>query len=136
MKKLTPKQQRFVDEYLKDLNATQACLRAGFSTKNAHKIGSQLLGKTRIKDEIDKRKEKLAKKFELSHEWILKELKINHEKAREVGDFTASNKAIELMGKHIGTFADRIKHSNDGDKPLEVKLTVNVNERINEILSK
>ncbi len=48
MAKLTAKQQRFVDEYLVDLNATQAAIRSGYSVKNAGKIGSQLLEKTRI----------------------------------------------------------------------------------------
>lgn len=42
---LTPKQQLFVEEYLIDLNATQAAIRAGYSPNNADKIGSELLGK-------------------------------------------------------------------------------------------
>lgn len=45
---LTPKQAAFVDEYLVDLNATQAAIRAGYSEKNAHKIASELLGKTGV----------------------------------------------------------------------------------------
>lgn len=52
MSDLTDKQQRFVDEYLIDLNATQAAIRAGYSVSNADKIGSQLLGKTRVKDAL------------------------------------------------------------------------------------
>lgn len=54
MARLTPKQQASVEEYLVDLNATQAAIRAGYSTKNAGKIGSELLQKTRIKTAIDK----------------------------------------------------------------------------------
>ena len=50
--RLTDKQQRFVAEYLIDLNATQAAIRAGYSAKNADKIGSQLLGKTRVAEAI------------------------------------------------------------------------------------
>ena len=50
--RLTDKQQRFVAEYLVDLNATQAAIRAGYSAKNADKIGSQLLGKTRVSEAI------------------------------------------------------------------------------------
>lgn len=49
---LTPKQARFVQEYLVDLNATAAAKRAGYSAKNADKIGSELLGKTRVSDAI------------------------------------------------------------------------------------
>jgi phage terminase small subunit len=47
-KELTAKQKRFVEEYLVDLNATQAAIRAGYSAKNADKIGSQQLGNTRV----------------------------------------------------------------------------------------
>ena len=46
--KLTPKQARFVEEYLKDLNATQAAKRAGYSAKTSGWIGQQLLAKTHI----------------------------------------------------------------------------------------
>lgn len=45
---LTAKQQRFVDEYMIDCNATQAAIRAGYSKKSAEKIGHQLLEKTRV----------------------------------------------------------------------------------------
>lgn len=51
--KLAPKQRLFVQEYLIDLNATQAALRAGYSVNNAHKIGSQLLDNPRIKQAIE-----------------------------------------------------------------------------------
>ena len=49
---LTPKQQRFVDEYLIDLNATQAAIRAGYSPKSADKIGPKLVGKSSISEAI------------------------------------------------------------------------------------
>ena len=51
---LTAKQQAFVDEYLVDFNATQAAIRAGYSVKDADKIGTVLLRNTRIKAVIDK----------------------------------------------------------------------------------
>ena len=54
MAKLTLKQQTFVDEYLVDLNATQAAIRAGYSVKDADKIGTKLLRNTRIEAAIDK----------------------------------------------------------------------------------
>lgn len=50
--KLTKKQRVFVDEYLIDLNATQACIRAGYSARNADVIGPQLLGKTWVAEAI------------------------------------------------------------------------------------
>lgn len=71
---MTPKQSAFVSEYLIDLNATQAAIRAGYSEKNAHKIGSQLLGKTRISEAILKAKEKRSKKTEIDAEYVLNRL--------------------------------------------------------------
>lgn len=51
---MTPKQQKFVQEYLVDLNATAAARRAGYSEKTANKIGTQLLGKTSIQQAVPK----------------------------------------------------------------------------------
>ncbi|HYH63948.1 MAG TPA: terminase small subunit [Urbifossiella sp.] len=52
MRKITPKQQRFAEEYLVDLNATQAAIRAGYSPSNADKIGGQLLGKRGVEEAV------------------------------------------------------------------------------------
>ncbi len=52
MSDLTPKQARFVEEYLLDLNATQAATRAGYSKKTANEQGAQLLAKLRIRQAV------------------------------------------------------------------------------------
>lgn len=72
--KLTPKQQRFINEYLIDLNATQAAIRAGYSEKTANVIGAQNLLKASIQAEIDKRRGKIQSKLEISQERIIQEL--------------------------------------------------------------
>ncbi len=54
MANLTAKQQRFVDEYLIDLNATQAAIRAGYSPKSAYSIGQENLKKPEIQEAIQK----------------------------------------------------------------------------------
>lgn len=72
--KLTPKQERFVAEYLIDLNATQAAIRAGYSEKTAQEQGSRLLSHVMVKAEIAKRLAKVADKLELSAEKVLREL--------------------------------------------------------------
>ena len=58
MAKLNEKQRRFVDEYLIDLNATQAAIRAGYSVKTANEQGSQLLAKLSIQSEISRKDRK------------------------------------------------------------------------------
>jgi phage terminase small subunit len=70
---LTPKQQRFVDEYLIDLNATQAAIRAGYSKDTANEQGSQNLAKLSIQSAIAERQTKLAEKLEITQERVLAE---------------------------------------------------------------
>lgn len=74
MADLTPKQERFVDEYLIDLNATQAAIRAGFSAANADKIGSELLGKTRVAEAVAKAKAERSARTGLTADRVLEEL--------------------------------------------------------------
>lgn len=74
MKGLTDKQKRFCDEYLIDLNATQAAIRAGYSEKNADKIGSELLGKTRVSEYIQQRKKERVERTEITQDFVLREL--------------------------------------------------------------
>lgn len=74
LNELTDKQKSFVNEYLIDLNATQAAIRAGYSKKNADKIGSQLLGKSRVSAEIQKAMAKREKRTEITQDRVLKEL--------------------------------------------------------------
>lgn len=60
MARLNPKQARFINEYLIDLNATEAAKRAGYSAKNASSLGWQLLQKTTVQEALQ------AKRLELS----------------------------------------------------------------------
>ena len=52
--KLTPRQARFVDEYLIDLNATQAAIRAGYSERGAHVPGAELLTNRKVSAAVEK----------------------------------------------------------------------------------
>ena len=68
---LTDKQARFVDEYLVDLNATQAAIRAGYSEKTAGQSGEQNLKKLEIQKAIRERQEELKIKTEITQEWVV-----------------------------------------------------------------
>lgn len=74
MAKLTEKQQRFVDEYLIDLNATQAAIRAGYSVRNGDKIGSGLLGKTRVAEAISKKMADRSRRTGVNQDRVVLEL--------------------------------------------------------------
>ena len=71
---MTAKQQRFCDEYLIDLNATQAAIRAGYSEKRASEQAYQLLQKTTVQNFIQQRKAERMERTEITQDFVLKEL--------------------------------------------------------------
>ncbi len=71
---LTAKQERFVAEYLIDLNATQAAIRAGYSEKTAQQQGSRLLLNVVVQEAIAKGQNKTAEKLEITKDRIVEEL--------------------------------------------------------------
>lgn len=106
---LTEKQKAFVQEYLVDLNATAAAKRAGYSEKNADKIGSELLGKTGVSKAIQKAMLDRQKRTEITQDRVL--LEIGKVAFRDASDLPESalkyqNKleALEMLAKHLGLF--------------------------------
>lgn len=149
MAKLTKKQQLFVEEYLIDLNATQAAIRAGYSTNSANEIAAQNLAKLSIKESIDKALAERSRRTGINADRIITELaKIAFMNADDAINFkdgsvrTSASKddlaciqsvkiktsysetgettekevkmydkkaALELLGKHLGLFSDKLK---------------------------
>lgn len=82
---LTVKQQRFVDEYLIDLNATQAAIRAGYSQKTARQIGNRMLTNVDIQAATSKKMGERSNRVEITQDMVLKELaKIGFSDIRKV----------------------------------------------------
>ncbi|HAV3526697.1 terminase small subunit [Acinetobacter baumannii] len=71
---LRGKQQRFVDEYLIDRNATQAAIRAGYSAKTAYSIGEQNLKKLEVKKAIEESEKELAERNKITQDKVLNRL--------------------------------------------------------------
>lgn len=128
---LTDKQQKFVDEYLIDLNGTQAAIRAGYSTKTAHSIGSENLSKPEIRACIDERMAEHSKRTGVNQERIIRELAriafldptqlVNMDSAELLDGATADDRAaiasvkvktmsgdMEMVEREV-RFADKIK---------------------------
>jgi phage terminase small subunit len=128
MAKLTAKQEMFIQEYMVDLNATQAAIRAGYSEKTAKSIGQENLTKPAIRARIEELQQKRAEKVNLDAEWVLRNLqtvvqrslqeepvmKFDYEQKKivETGEYTYDsqgvNRALELIGKHLGMFKDKL----------------------------
>jgi phage terminase small subunit len=82
---LTAKQQRFVDEYLIDLNATQAAIRAGYSARTARSISNENLTKPDIQSAIEKGMKARSSRVEITQDMVLRELaKIGFSDIRKV----------------------------------------------------
>ena len=74
VKRLTPRQQRFVDEYLIDLNATQAAIRSGYSERGATVRGSELLANRKVQESIQKAMAARELRTEITQDRVLQEL--------------------------------------------------------------
>lgn len=171
MAQLTLKQKIFVDEYLIDLNATQAAIRAGYSKKTAYRTGADNLIKPQIQAQIQKRMKDREERTEITQDFVLRELyaianangadfakvvkksitqpvldaegsliqkeefynvveieptdRLPDEKKKAIAGIKQGRhgievntcdkiRALELLGKHLGMFTDKVKVDIDG----------------------
>lgn len=153
MSKLTPKQKTFCNEYLIDLNATQAAIRAGYSVKTANRIGNENLSKLDIQNRINELIKKRESRTEITQDRVLNELAklafanaTDYVEVEDMGTYKRVNvtatkdipkdkiaaiasikegtngievklhdkvKALELVGRHLGMFKDKIELSGE-----------------------
>lgn len=136
--KLTAQQKLFCQEYIVDLNAKQAAIRAGYSPKCAQEQGSRLLSYDKVNEAISILQAERVKRTEIDADWVLQQAKELHlrcmqdiapvmvregkemvqaidEEGRKVFKFNAGGaaKALELVGKHINIQAFNEKQSMD-----------------------
>ena len=162
---LTQKQKKFIEEYLIDLNATQAAIRAGYSPNTARQIGSENLSKPVIQNAIDKAMAERSRRTGINQDRVIHEIAklaflnpvdvIDMDEATIKGEANRDDtaciasvkvkvvptdegsiterevktydklKALELLGKHLGMFTDKLKMESNipvvivGDEQLE-----------------
>lgn len=134
---LTPKQTRFCEEYLIDLNGTQAAIRAGYSPKTANEQAARLLANVSIQQFVQSLQQKLSETIGVNTEWILNRFKDISDRCMtavpvmekvdgvlvESGEYTfdssGANKATEMLAKHLGFF--------EKDNSQSTPKTLNVN---------
>lgn len=125
----------FVKEYLVDLNATQAAIRAGYSARTAGQIGDEILKKPEIASAVQAAMDSRSQRTEITADYVLSGIQeiaerclqrvpvmegrgedrrqATDEDGRNVWSFDAAgaNKAFENLGKHLKLFTDKVEHS-------------------------
>ena len=132
MQKLTPKQQRFADEYLIDLNATQAAIRAGYSKKTADTMASRLLGNVKVAEYIAKMMESKQSDLIATQDEILQTLtRILRREEREhiVVTLKSRKSYTDENGK-------RVTEENETAQLIEIPTKVSDVNRAAELLGK
>ena len=112
---LTPKQAAFVREYMIDLNATQAAIRAGYKEKTAAQTGAENLRKPQIQKALQEARKAIEERCIVSLDWVLGQIVsiATDEEARTADRL----KALELLGKHLGLWE---KRQEDGEHVVHV----------------
>lgn len=176
-RKLTDKQKKFVEEYLIDLNATQAAIRAGYSPNYADRKGHELIENNRVSEAIQSAMAKRSARTEITQDMVLNELakiafsngsdfakvttkkckrqvwdqesetyvekevdeqfvelidtdKLSPEKKAAIAEISEGKfgisvkscdkvKALELLGKHLGMFKDKVEVNGNINNPFE-----------------
>ena len=142
--KLTPKQQLFVKEYLIDLNASQAAIRAGYSERTSREMGYELLTKPHVQEALQQAQKKREKRTNITADRVLEQLArvafsdigefvefdgttVTIKSSKDVDGTVLSEvsatpaglkiklndkmKALELLGRHLGMFNDKLNIS-------------------------
>lgn len=104
---LTDRQARFCEEYLIDLNATQAAIRTGYSEKTANEQGARLLANVSVQEKIAELKAERAKRTEMTQDSVIQELAAVARAEIKGVRAVDKLKALELLGKHLGMFVER-----------------------------
>lgn len=112
---LKAKQEKFCEEYMVDLNATQAAIRAGYSKKTAKQMGTENLSKPVIADRIAELKASMCARTRLTADFILNGLMKEAEYSDDGSSHGARVKAFEVLGKYkdLNLWKESIEHSVD-----------------------
>ena len=124
--RITDKMARFIDEYMVDLNASQACIRAGYKTKNPNRVGPEIRNHPLVAAEIEKRMAYKQERNEVTADYVLDKLMAIVE-ATDKSNPQAALRGLELLGKNLGLFKDRQEISGPDGEAIKMEQKVKEN---------
>ncbi len=110
---LTPQLERFCQEYVVDLNGTQAAIRAGYSEVSAASQAADILRRPRVAARVEVLQAQLTGRIQLNAESVIHQLMLDHKDAKTAGHHSAAVRATELLGKRLGLWIDRVRTEAD-----------------------
>lgn len=129
-RKLSAKEALFVGEYLVDLNASGACLRAGYKTGHPDVRASRIMARPHVQAAISEAMAERSKRTEITADWVMRNLKkvakrcmqdvpvLDHE-GKPIGEYrfdsSGANGSLKLIGTHLGMFKQVVEHSGTVD---------------------
>lgn len=148
-KRLNPRQQVFIEEYLVDMNATKAAIRAGYSKRTAQRTGSENLSKPLISAAIQAALEKRMERIQINSDWVLREqVRVYHRLMGDIPVLDADGnptdvykfdafgalRALENIGKH--TKVNAFKPNDDDGQQVDQNWVMRVVHTSKEELEK
>ena len=105
--KLTAQQEQFCLEFIKDLNAVRAAIRAGYGEQHAKKNAWRIIQNPIVSERISELKADQTKRTKIEADDILRRLVRISEKTEQEGDYNAAIRSLELLGKHQAMWTDK-----------------------------
>ena len=150
---MTPKQQRFVEEYLVSLNATQAAIRAGYAKSGASVEGARLLANAKVAAAVAAAQAERSKRTEVTQDYVLATITETIERCKQAKpvkyrngnpvmidtpdgeiapaykfDAAAVLKGAELLGRHLAMFTDKLVTKNAVEDMTDEELDARIAE--------
>lgn len=128
---LNERQKRFCEEYIVDLNATQAAIRAGYSEKTAASTAARLLRNVKVQKYIAQLQAERGRRLQVTQDDVIKEisdialLPLDDDNVLSgIVKVKDKVKALELLGRHFGAFVDKVEQKTEFSDGINVNIKV------------
>jgi phage terminase small subunit len=119
---MTPRQERFLQEYLVDLNATQAAIRAGYSARTANEQGARLLATASVASAIQVAQQTRSDRIQITQDDVVRGLHREATLTGEGSSHAARVSAWGLIARHLGMLVERRQLLGENGQPTSPQL--------------